>query len=539
MIVRLGACLAAVGLLVPPPLDAAPIETGTDVDLRWDNSVTLSTLFQPNSGVSGAVGNCYLVGANAKAPGSGSAECGSRYDFTSGRINWLSEVEATYHGFGIRASGAAWYDPLYDRLTAKYTPATGLSSPSAPLHYVLRDTQRQDAIELYDAFLYGNTAPGGDRPLSFRLGRHTLLWGESLFFPENGIAAGQAPVDTYLYQPGSYDQRDDRFLPVGQASVSWQPWTGVALAAFYQFEWRRSRIDPYDAYASGVDILTQRDGRAIGLTVPGSGPRLFYRTQDQTPGSTDQFGVTVKWTRGEFDYGLAALSFNAKTPQLYVEPSAGHYHLAYPKGIESLGASVAGPLGDVNFGAELSVRHRMPLVNGGIAVPQGVVADNADHPLYPVGDTLHAQLSWTYATPPLPGIPGGALWSGEVAGNRLLQVTANPNRLIAGRTDGAAALRTVFEPQFFQVLPDLDLTVPIGLGYNFLGLSQTDPAMNRGTGDLSIAVTATLRQVWKAQFGFTHYFGHGKNGFTPFDPAGPRPRLSNYDFLALSIERSF
>jgi hypothetical protein len=37
----------------------------------------------------------------------------------------------------------------------------------------------------------------------------------------------------------------------------------------------------------------------------------------------------------------------------------------------------------------------------------------------------------------------------------------------------------------------------------------------------------------------TRYFGHRKNDFTPFDPAGTRPPLSNYDFLALSIERSF
>ncbi|GGF20080.1 hypothetical protein GCM10011611_27630 [Aliidongia dinghuensis] len=545
MTARLGTGLAALGLLVTAPLAAAEIDTGTAVDLSWDNSLVLGTMFQPNSGDASDGGGCYLASAYARAFGTGEAGCGRRYGFTSARATWQSELDVAYRGFGLRASGDAWYDPVYDRFATEYAPETApetAQSAAAPAHqyFILRDGYARDhEVALRDAFLYGTIARDEDQLLSFRLGRHTLLWGESLFFPENGIAAGQAPVDTYLYQPSGYDRANSPFLPVGQGSVSWQPAPGVALAAFYQFEWRRSLIAPYGAYASAAQILTQRDAETIGLTVPGAGPQLFRRAQDQTPGSSDQFGVTVKWTHGEFDYALAALSYNAKEPELYVDPSAGRYRLAYPKGIESFGASIAGPLGDGNFAAELSARRGMPLVNGGILVPPGVAADNNAHALYPLGDTLHAQLSWTTETPPLPGIPGGARWSTEIAANRLLEVTANSTRLIPGRTADAAAFRTMFAPRFFQVLPGLDLTVPVQVGYNFLGLSETDPAMNRGTGDVGIAVTATLRQSWKASLGFTHYFGHSKNDFTPFDPVGARRRLSYYDFFALTIERSF
>ena len=45
--------------------------------------------------------------------------------------------------------------------------------------------------ELLNAFVQDRFTVFG-LPASVRLGRQTLLWGESLFFANNGIAAGQA-----------------------------------------------------------------------------------------------------------------------------------------------------------------------------------------------------------------------------------------------------------------------------------------------------------------------------------------------------------
>ncbi len=82
--------------------------------------------------------------------------------------------------------------------------------------------------------------------------------------------------------------------------------------------------------------------------------------------------------------------------------------------------SASGPLGNANFGAELSARRNMPLVNGSVFVPGALAAtaNNDNHPRYPVGDTLQAQFSWNYVLSPSSFLPDGAVWTGEVAADR-------------------------------------------------------------------------------------------------------------------------
>ena len=99
--------------------------------------------------------------------------------------------------------------------------------PSAPSATSSRFTPAAKNLDgqhadLGESFVYGNFSLGG-MPLSLRLGRQTLLWGESLFFDQNGIAAGMAPVD-YIKKtstPDGYSR--DVFLPVNQLSFTAQP----------------------------------------------------------------------------------------------------------------------------------------------------------------------------------------------------------------------------------------------------------------------------------------------------------------------------
>jgi Protein of unknown function (DUF1302) len=522
---------------------AMPIETGSDLRLSWDNTLDLTLIGQPNQSWYGPYGNC--------APGAGAAEyrlqgvavpCLGRSGLTSSRFDWLSQVVLSYQDLGFQISSEGWYDPAYGawKQNAPALPAGGRSNS----YFSAGETDPVGNIELNDAFLYGRTELGADRPFSFRLGRQVTLWGESVYFIDNGIAAGQAPVDTYRYQSGGYYQADQSFLPVGQGSFSWQAFDAVSLIGYYQFEWRRSRISPYDAYDSTVTMLGDPFTRQIALPAAGGTAIAYNRAADLTSDSTDQFGLGLRGRQGEYDWGLFGLSYDAKTPTIYYRVPAGpapvgSYSLVYPKGTEIYGVSLAGPLGDASFGAELSARRRMPLVNAGIVLDPGETADNNGHPRYPLGDTLHAQFSWDYATPPLPGIPGGAHWTGEIAANDLLSVTANADQLVPGRTHAAAALRTAFVPQFFQIWPRLDLTLPIGLGWNFVGLSQTDETMNRNTADLTLGATLTLDQSWKFGLSATHYFGKSENGFLPFDPVGVQHALSESDFLGFTIARSF
>jgi hypothetical protein len=525
------------------PAIAMPIDIDSDMRISWDNTLDETLVGQPGAAGFGPAGRC-TPGVNQFAS-SVFLPCLSREGLTSARTDWLSRVVMNYQDFGLQVSTEAWYDPAYDLWKNKGNPSA--NNALATQYFSATGGTPYANIELYDAFIHGSTDLGDDQPLSFRIGRQVALWGESLYFVDNGIAAGQAPVDTYRYQSGNYYQSNASFLPVGQGTFSWQPTTDLALVGYYQFEWRPGQFTPYDAYDSNVTILSDQFTHQVILPGPGGNPEIFNRVNDITPKGNDQFGLGLRWHAGDYDFGLYGLSYDAKTPELYFfEPAnsfaagaTGHYALVYPQGTEIYGASLNGPLGDASFGAEVSARRNMPLVNAGVLVPNGVAADNDRHPLYPIGDTLHAQFSWIYATPPLPGVPGGANWTGEIAANDVLGVTANAGQLVLGRTREAAALRTEFEPQFFQVAPDLDLTLPLGLGYNFLGRSETDASMNRGTADLSVGATVTLDRSWKFGLNGTHYFGDTQNNFLPNEPAGVRRPLSDSDFVSLTVERGF
>jgi hypothetical protein len=207
-------------------------------------------------------------------------------------------------------------------------------------------------------------------------------------------------------------------------------------------------------------------------------------------------------------------------------------------------------VGDSTLAGEVSVRRNMPLVSqtlfalpgsggagyGGASIyaalrapgfPQPPPRPSFDVSSYAVGDTLQAQVSSVSTLSP------GALWDGadlsaEIAANERLSVTSGAAELDTGRDSFAAAMRAVFEPHYYEVLPALDLSLPIGLGYNLIGNSSVDSSMNNGAGDMELGLTATYRTVWQGSLTLTHYFG-----------SPDRQPFADRDFISLSIERTF
>jgi Protein of unknown function (DUF1302) len=530
----LASCAGLVLLAMSPHANAAAFDTGTDLDVNWNNTIRLSAAYQFGKTTLGYSGYCPVAAHQVPNEPHEHEECGYDTGFLSGRVDWTSELDLEYRGYGLLVSSAAWYDEANRSGGYDHSDSSELGG---------RD------IELFDAFVHGATAIDSDQTLSFRIGRQDLIWGESRFFTQDAIAGGQAPVDTYRGQATSGYQSKNAVLPVGQASFRWQGLGEVSIEGYYQFEWRRSRIDPRDAYSGTTDILGTQGNNLISVARPIFYVDSYVRLPDRQPAGTGQFGLAAKWQHDDFDFGLYGLRFDAKSPQIYIygrnpgsnDFTQGGYRLEYPEDIELYGVSVSGPLGDANFGAELSARRNMPLVNGSVFIPSAFVAtaDNDRHPHYPLGDTLHAQFSWNDVLSPSSLLPDGAVWTGEIAADHLIQTTANADQLTPGRTRTAAAFRTVFEPQFLQVLPRIDLSVPIGVGYNFLGLSEVDPAMNRGTGDMTVGLTVTLDQVWKGSLSLTHYFGKSKYAPAPFGSNTSQRALADWDFIAVTVERSF
>jgi hypothetical protein len=545
-LLRRAACSALVLAVLAPAgaPRAANLLDADGWDLRWDNTLRYSAAFRLAHYDEALVANSNTDDGDRNfSPG-----------LISNRLDLLSELDLSNGNFGVQASAAAWYDTIYHQKNSNDSPATfnSYSVPHNEFTSAVRTLHGEDA-DLLNAFAYGSFDVA-DMPVSFRVGRHTLLWGESLYFADNGIAAGQAPVDAIKAAAEPEAEAKELFLPVTQASMTIQPMSSVALSAYYQFEWRRTRLPGAGSYFSDADFL-DAGGESI-IEAPG---QYLARVADIKPNASGQYGVAATATLGDVDYGLYALRFDAKEPEFFLWPGldadpaigrAGVYELVFPTGIDAYGASFSTYLDDSTIAGEASVRRNMPLVSqlgfalpggggGGYAPtayaalparPGGGAVGAQTYPTiasYAVGNTFHAQFSSVTTLSP------GSLWdgadlSGEIAANDLLQATGNASDLDPTRTRFAAALRAVFEPKYFEVLPALDLSLPIGLGYNLVGRSSTDSSMNAGAGDVEIGVSATYHAVWQGTLTYTHFCG-----------SPVRQPFADRDFLSISLQRTF
>lgn len=218
----------------------------------------------------------------------------------------------------------------------------------------------------------------------------------------------------------------------------------------------------------------------------------------------------------------------------------GEYSMVFPEAIQVYGTSFSTTVGSANVAGELSMRRNMPLVATGGAVLAAPGNDNDSNPAYPVGRSLHANLSMIdmYGESPL---WDSATLIGEIAWNRRLSITKNPAALDPRATRDAVALRLLFEPTYYQVVSGLDVGVPIGFGYTPYGRSSVVQGFGteRG-GDVSIGVNGTYLNTWKASLSFTHYFG---SGAPLVDPATGsftfKQPLKDRDFVAFSLSRTF
>ncbi len=515
--------IARAGLLCLPLLCgralAADLYAGEGNDLRWDNTLRYSTAFR-------------LAAQDGALIANPNTDDGDR-DFDPGlvssRIDVVSQLDFSTANFGIRISGAGWYDSVYTERDDNNSPATfnPLSVPHDKFTAAVRDLHGSH-VELSDAFAHGDFTLG-DMPVSVRAGRYALILGESLFFPQNAIAAGQSSVDDIKAISEPQAETPEIVLPVTQASVALFPSPDVAVTLYNQFEWRKDRLPGVGSYFSAVDFL-DTGGERLLL----GGGRYLVRSHDLYAPGLGQFGAAVQVTDSDFSYGFYALRFNAKNPEIYLYPdpakpdgNAGTYNLVYPQGIEIYGASFSTYLGDSNIAGEISGRRNMPLLAGPIAVPAGVFADGSDHPLYPVGDTLHAQVS-TVSLLRASDWWNGAALSLELAANDRLDIVKNASALAPGRDPFAMAVQATFEPQYFQVLPSLDISIPIALGYGLIGRSSIDSSDNAGAGNFGIGISATYRSVWETKFALTEFLGAPAH--QPFADRG---------FLSLSIQRTF
>ena len=544
---------------------AAPIEmSNPDLELRWDNTVKYSGAIRAKSRSDTLTGFAAPPAGGAAGPSALNGDDGDR-NFKRGspisnRVDLLSEIDLVYRkDFGLRVSAAGWYDSVYNRANSNDSPGTN-NSLSVPHNEFTEATRKLHGrkAELLDAFVFGATDVGTAR-LSGRLGRHTVLWGESLFYGANAIAGTQSPVDAIKATsvPGSTTK--EIIMPVGQLSGQVQLSPALTLMGYYQYEWDRTRLPAVGSYFSAADFLDAGGERIrVAPGVPGNG---LARGADINAKDSGQFGLGLRTHVGEFDVGVYATRYHAKTPVLYSRVPAptgipgagvGRYQLLFPEGIRAFGVSATTTVGSLNYAAEVSVRRGTPLTSN----PQTVtgVADNNDHPFYAIGNSAHANLSmiWTMPRSFLSDEPSLTM---EVAYNQLTSCTRNCTPTAAGafRANGAldpgvdrraAAVRAAFSAPQRNVMDGLDLTPSISVGYNHGKSPVVVFGPDKG-GDVTLTLGGNYLSVWDFTLGYTHFYG--KANTATFASSSPTVNgnytfaqtLKDRNFVSLSLRRTF
>jgi hypothetical protein len=436
--------------------------------------------------------------------------------------------------FGAHFSLEAYLNPTYlgtnqatDASQLNYIVAKPNDYPSAT-----RNISGEN-IRMLDAFTYGTVHFGADdnQTLTVRVGRETLLWGQSLYLANNGIAAGMAPIDVMTAENNPNAQTQQIIEPTGQIDITYQPNQVITFQGFYRFQWQPDYFPGAGSFFNTSDLIVPGASRL--LFVPGYGAP---RTNDVTPGAGDaQFGLSTQLTLGNYDVGFYALRYNSPAPVVALNSSFSAYQLIYPRDIWIEGSSFSTTLGDANVAGEMSFRQHMNLAQG--TVIQGADNNASSNPAYPTGNTWAAQLSTIYVTPGIPLDPGGITFTGEVGMNHLLAVTANEaaSAWYTGlhRTNTAAQFQVVMTPTYYNVLPNLQLAFPIGLMYNFYGRSKIDATENHGTGFVNFGVQATYRVTWIASLTYNDNIG-AANPNLAGEPVG-----ADRNYILLNLQHSF
>ena len=245
--------VALASLASMPAAHAFKFDTGNeDLKVRWDNTVKYSLGYR-------------LKDPSATLIADRNADDGDRNfrkgDLISNRLDLLSEFDLTYNSVGFRMSGAAWYDRVYNRKTGHDSPATWnpLSVPVGEFTRATRDLHGRKA-ELLDAFVFGRVDLG-EMTLSGRLGKHTVLYGESLFFGANGVAGAQTAIDIIKALSVPSTPFKELLMPINQVSGQLQVRPNLSIGAYYQFDWKRNRI-PASGQLLLVGGLRRRRRRA-------------------------------------------------------------------------------------------------------------------------------------------------------------------------------------------------------------------------------------------------------------------------------------
>ncbi|TWJ18721.1 DUF1302 domain-containing protein [Geobacter argillaceus] len=481
---------------------AFEIKTGNDdVKVNWDNSIRY------NLG--------YRVGQPDKAivanPDYDDGERNFRHGIVASRLDLISEFDVSYQkAYGIRLSGAGWYDQVYhnhlsDDLTTS-NAVDGNGNKVAINNYTKRYYAGPSG-ELLDAFAFGKFELA-EIPFQIKVGRNTQFWGEGLLLNAalNGISYAQSPLDIAKGYAVPNTSIKELFRPLNNISVTAQPTSTLTIMGQYFLQWEPNRYPESGSYMGIYDFLLNGAQGGFGLT----------RGSDITPHQIGDWGIGARWSPEGLNgttLGFYYRNFSDKMPQIHIDTDTGQLRFAYPDNIDLYGISFSQQILGVSVGAEFSYRHNMPLLSNPVAVATAGLPGRGDT-LTARGDTLHAVLNCLGLINRTPMFDS-AQWIAELNWGNWLHVSQDQFGVFKGgngytdidqATKNFVSIDLNFAPTWFQVFPGADLTLPLSYSRGLIGNSVTN-IMQKNAGSWSAGLSVDYLARHKFDLAYVDYFG--------------------------------
>ena len=314
---------------------AFEIPTGNeDLKANWDKSLRYNLGYRIGSQDNAVIANPNLDDGNRNF----------KSGLVANRLDILSEFDVAYKkSYGIRLSGAGWYDQVYkdhfdndsvatsNHLGGNWNQILGIND------YVKKHYAGPDG-ELLDAFAFGNFNIA-DIPIQIKAGRHTLYFGESLLLTAalNAISYGQSPLDIAKGYAVPGASVKELFRPLNSVSVAVQPISTLSITGQYFLQWESNRYPESGTYLGIYDYMLSGSESYLD---PALG--VIVRGDDITPRDAKDWGVAMRWSPGWLDgtLGFYYRNFSDRFPQAHVnlDPlmlgSSAQINFAYASGID-------------------------------------------------------------------------------------------------------------------------------------------------------------------------------------------------------------
>lgn len=466
--------------------------TTEDWNGYWDNTVTWNLGFRARD-VDNKIGN-------NPAFDESEYKFKDRGDVVTNRFNLLTELGGTYRDhLSVRVSAQGWHDFAYDDDVegnpGEYAPGTPYSALSAYPSGKYRSGVKHAYVtggRLLDAFVQYSDSFAGHSTTA-RLGRNTQYWGNGLFFPFQSISYSQGAMDGIAGAASPGTPAKALFIPRNQVNLSTQLNSEFSVGFQYFLDRAENILPQGGTYLAPSDFLFTGQDSMLGIA------RGSSRRNDKI---NNNFGINLGWqatpdTTISFYYRRLD-EVQPWAPLLKLNGNGDpNYFISYNDDVKLYGISLDTPVGDSSLGMELSYRDGTALNSA-----PGFVSDDPDRGATGNVANLIANVMVPLGSTPLYET---GTFIAELAHTRVMSVDSRNKGLYngegydgcsGGKWDGcstrnATALALSFTPEWIQVAPGLNLSMPSSVTVGLKGNPGVLGGTAQGSYKFSVGVAAT------------------------------------------------